>query len=197
MKKRVIRFLVSFLCIGGVLLNNYSVLANATNYYAGTVKPDGKAIEATIKPIILPYVGNSGESCWVSNCYDGGSVMLWLQTGIRYYNGYSSFKTYVEYKQSSTVYQMEELNTHSLSTAKTYKVQFENDGKWHAYISGIEKKAIAFSFVHATIEAMAEAHSPNIQMGPFYFTNVRYKNLNGTWTYMDVTPYADSPYSDY
>ena len=47
----------------------------------------------------------------------------------------------------------------------------------------------------ATVEAMAESHSSKIDLGPFAFTQVKYKNSSGTWKNMDVKPTADSPFS--
>lgn len=42
----------------------------------------------------LPSLGDSGESAWVSNIT---STTDWIQTGIRYYSGYSGFRTYIEH----------------------------------------------------------------------------------------------------
>lgn len=195
-KKISIRFfayLVS-LTISIFLSSQFSLEANAVSYYVGTIKsPSYAGIRANIEPRSYPNVTGSGESCWVSNVYVDDDGMEWLQTGCRYYDGYSGFRTYVESTKAG-VYSMQEIGYHVLHYAAPYKVEYESDGKWHAYISGYQKEAMTFSFSSTTVEAMAEAHSSSIELGPFYFTNVNYKSTSGTWYNMDSTPYADSPF---
>ncbi|MFI2855881.1 hypothetical protein ACH6EH_01940 [Paenibacillus sp. JSM ZJ436] len=45
------------------------------------------------------------------------------------------------------------------------------------------------------VQANAESHATNTEMGPFRFTSVSYKNSSGVWTVNDTAPTADSPYS--
>lgn len=45
------------------------------------------------------------------------------------------------------------------------------------------------------VQANAESHATNTQMGPFRFTSVSYKNSSGVWTVNDTAPTAESPYS--
>lgn len=182
------------LTISICLLTRFSLNANAVSYYVGTKKSSSYAgIRANIEPRSYPNVTGSGESAWVSNVHSASGSIEWLQTGFRYYDGYDGYRSYVESTKAGA-YSMQEIGYHVLYYAAPYKVEYEDDGKWHAYLSGYHKKAMTFSFSSATVEAMAEAHSTSIELGPFYFTNVNYKSTSGTWYYMDSTPYANYPF---
>ena len=94
----------------------------AASWYAGTNKSGSQTgIAAQIKtPTKLPTLGSSGESCWVSNVYTpSGGTKTWVQTGIRYYSGYSGFKTYVE-TQLAGGYNMQDIGVHALNISIHY-----------------------------------------------------------------------------
>lgn len=173
-----------------------SVTANAASWYAGTAKWGSYfGIHAKIRtPTVLPKLGSSGESCWVTNVYDTGSTLDWIQTGIRYYSGYSGFRTYVE-TNIGGVYNMNEIGTHSLNSTKEYRVNWvANTVYWEACIDGTRKGVARFNNPGANVQAQAESHATNTQMGPFTFSSVQYINTNYKSKDMDKAPTADSPY---
>lgn len=117
--------------------------------------------------------------------------MEWVQTGLRYYSGYTAFRTYVE-SNTGGVYNMTEIGIHVLDFAVHYKVVYESDSKWHAYIANTDKGSWTMNST-AVVQAQGESHATDTQLGPFEFIEVVYKNSSG-WNWMDVTPTADSPY---
>ncbi len=185
---KILVFLVIFTIVYVFQMSN----VNAASYYAGTNKGGSNTgIAAKIKtPTSFPTLGSSGESCWVTNVY--GSPMEWVQTGIRYYSGYLSFKTYVE-TNISGVYNMTEIGIHVMDFAVHYKVSYENDNKWHAYIANFDKGSFSMNSTSG-VQAQGESHATDTQLGPFEFIEVVYKNSSGTWNWMDVKPTAQSPY---
>lgn len=173
-----------------------SVTANAASWYAGTAKwGDYFGIQANIKtPTALPKLGSSGESCWVSNVYDTGSTIDWIQTGIRYYSGYSGFRVYVE-TNIGGVYDMNEIGSHSLNSTKEYRVNWvPNTVYWEACINGTRKGLARFR-PGANVQAQAESHATNTKLGPFTFSSVKYVNTSNQMKNMDTAPTADYPYN--
>ena len=164
--------------------------------YAGVVTSSSyRGISASIQmPSSLPAVpSGTGESVWVSTCPDANGA--WAQAGARYYPAISdTFKTYVEYF-SGGVYQISEPGIHMLGISVSYKVEYLSDGKWHAYIGGVDKAQTTLSSSSLVVEGMSELHQANIQMGPFTFTNVKVKNSSGTWINNTTMPTAPFPYS--
>ncbi|KOY13066.1 hypothetical protein [Paenibacillus xylanivorans] len=181
-------FFFAFILIVG------SSSANADSWYAGVTKPGSTYLGMyayITTPTSLPSLGDSGESAWVSNVT---STRDWIQTGIRYYSGYSGFRTYIEHTYNG-VHGMEEVGTHLLDTSIQYTVQYEGaDSKWHGYIAGYDKGSWNLG-TYNNVQANAESHATNTQMGPFRFTSVSYKNSSGVWTVNDTAPTAKSPYS--
>lgn len=171
----------------------------AYSKYAGVYK-DGVncGISAYIKtPGTMPSVSGSGESAWVSTTFDNNDH--WIQTGCRYYSGYVAFKSYVEYFDNNGVYHMNEIGIHLSGAQYFYKVEYYSDDdigdKWHAYIGNTEYVSSVLSPCGLHIEAAAEVHQDNIQMGPFVFSNVRRKDPLGVWSLMSGSLFHDSPYS--
>lgn len=174
-----------------------AISANAASYYVGTIKSSSqKGISAYITPKKFPNVSGSGESCWVSNVYTNTNGTYWVQAGLRYYDNsdYDGLKTYVEVKLPSGGYNIVEYGYHVLDYAGQYKVEYQSDGKWHAYLGPYDKGSFSLGVSSAPVEACAEAHSTTIELGPFAFSSVQYKNTSGTWKYMDETPFAESPF---
>ncbi|MGM1020160.1 MAG: hypothetical protein ACQEXV_06340 [Bacillota bacterium] len=182
--------LFSVICTVFLLFGSSSIYAES--YYAGVNKYGSQylGMTATITtPGKLPTLGTSGESAWVTNVTPNRD---WIQTGIRYYSGYPGFTTYVEHTVNGA-YGMQEIGTHLLSSSVKYMVQYGSDSKWHAYIGGYDKGSWSLG-TNNNVQAQAETHSTNTQMGPFQFTGVQYKNTSGVWKANDTAPSADSPY---
>lgn len=182
---------------GSSTTNSYQF--RAKNYpwhgYAGfQVGTGGKGVSATITmPTSLPNVSDSGESVWVStgkDLYD-----RWLQTGARYYYGYTGFQTYIEHFNNGG-YGCTTVGTHNLGASITYKTDYNtSDNKWHAFIAGTDLLSSTLSSNSVGVECYAEIHKKQIEMGPFSFSNVKIKDSSGTWGNNTVTPTAPSPYS--
>jgi len=167
--------------------------AFAASYYAGVFNTSAnRGISATIKtPTSLPSVSDSGESVWVSSGINSNGQ--WIQTGTRYYKGYSGFNTYTEHYKNG-VYTMTEIGSHVLNFQVTYRVEYlASDSKWHAYIAGVEKAQSTLSTV-TNVQAQSEVHKLNIRMGPFAFSNVQAKNSGNIWNNNTVSPSAQTPY---
>ena len=193
-RKKIIAFVLSLLVVVSVV--GTPLTANAASWYAGAAKwGEYFGISATIKtPSSFPKLGSSGESCWVSNVYDNGTTTDWIQTGIRYYSGYSGFKVYVE-SNIGGVYNMNEIGTHALNSSKSYRVNWVyNTGYWEACINGTRKGLARFR-PGANVQAFGESHATNTQLGPFTFSNVQYHTTDLEMKNMDAKPYAQSPYT--
>lgn len=182
------------ICIIVLSFSTIPAFADTGNWYAGTYKGEYTyyGISAYIKtPSSLPSLGDSGESCWVSAAETDGD---WIQSGLRYYSGYSGFKTYVE-TVIGGVHNLTEYGTHLLDTNIRYKVDYNfSDQKWHAYIADFDKESHTMDTTHR-VSARGESHCTSTTLGPFNFSSVVYKKGDYDWAWMDVQPYSDSPYS--
>lgn len=168
----------------------------AASWYAGVNKPGSTymGIQAKIKtPTSLPALGDSGESCWVTNVRTNSSgVREWVQTGIRYYNGYAGFRTYVE-TSIGGVYNMNEVGGQVLNFDVQYQVSYQPDGNWHAFIAGYDKGGWSMGTA-ANVQAQGESHAQNTVLGPFVFSYVYYADSGSTWRANDTAPTAQTPY---
>ncbi len=174
------------------LIINYNGPAHA---YAGFTKSgSNRGVSSLITlPSSFPSVSDSGESVWVSTSKDSNGE--WIQTGARYYSSFSSFQKYTEHYQNG-VYKRTDFGTQALGTSTAYKVEYlTTDGKWHAYIGGLEKVSSSLASANSSVQAHAETHKSNIEMGPFTFSSVKIKNTSGTWVNNTTSPSAPLPYS--
>lgn len=176
-----------------------STNAYAFSKYAGVYK-DGVncGVSAYIRtPNTMPNVSNSGESAWVSSSRDNNE--RWLQAGCRYYSAYITFKSYVEYFDASGAYHLNEIGIHLTGASYFYKVEYISDDdtgdKWHAYIGNTEYVSSTLSPCGLNVQAAAEVHQDNIQMGPFVFSNVKKKNALGVWADISGNLFSNIPYS--
>lgn len=182
-------FLISIACL--------SSTSYASSWYVGVAKWGNYfGIQADITaPTYLPQLGSNGESCWVSSqFFDTNNNNCWIQTGLRYYSGFSALKTYVETK-SNGIYNMNEIGIHPLDESKNYCVRWiPNTYYWEARVNGAQVATNMYSSIYANVEAYAESHATDTQLGPFIFSNVKYVNNNMQLTNMDVAPTASYPY---
>lgn len=182
---------------GSTNASNY--LFRAKNYwysqYAGVyVSSLSKGISAKITiPSSLPDVSDSGESVWVSSNRD--SNKKWIQAGACYYSSYSNFKTYTECFQDGT-YNKTIHGVHIQGVQVSYSVEYSAvDQKWHAYIAGYDKASSVLATTNIGVQAQAEVHKKEIEMGPFTFSEVKVKNTTPEWKNNTVYPTASSPYA--
>lgn len=197
--KRFMKLSLVFALTSLLVYSYFAINIGAFSLYVGTNKGGAQTgIQANIKPMTsYPDVTGSGESCWVSNVSGTGNNKQWVQTGIRYLDKpiyQDGYRTYLETKISG-VHNRTEISYCYLDDNYLYKVEYQLDNKWHAYIDGNEQGSYTLPFSSAAVQAQAEAHSSTIDMGPFMFSNVKYKNSSNNWVYMDVTPTADYPFS--
>ena len=170
--------------------------------YAGVmVNGAYRGISARIvMPSSYPNVQDSGESAWVSthsmmSSAVGGEV--WIQSGAAYYavDQASGFLKYIE-EFSRGYYYRNEYDTHDLGEEVVYKVEYSSsDGKWYAYIDGVQMVGFRFPVADCGVQAHAEVHKDNIQMGPFIFYDIRVRNDLLQWSNNTVLPTAQSPYT--
>ncbi|MFI2855826.1 hypothetical protein ACH6EH_01655 [Paenibacillus sp. JSM ZJ436] len=182
-----------FLVVAVVGLISFSSNIFAASWYAGVTKSGYtyNGVAAQIKtPTSLPTLGSSGESAWVSNLSSSGD---WVQTGIRYYSGYTGFKTYIEHNISGG-YGLDEIGTHVLDFTVRYRVAYDSaDSKWHGFIADVDKGSWTMS-QYQNVQSNAESHATNTQHGPFNFIELVIKDSSG-WNWNTTKPTAKSPYS--
>ena len=90
---------------------------------------------------------------------------------------------------------MSTFNVHQLNSSITYQVEFNGDDeKWHAFISGSDLVSGSLDVNIIKVQAHAEVHKNNIEMGPFTFSLVKVKNGYLEWVNNTDRPSADSPY---
>lgn len=189
--KKKLSILFSLAIVGLMAFSSSSSFA--ASWYAGVTKSgytyNGVAVQIKT-PASLPKLGSSGESVWASNRSSSGD---WVQTGIRYYSGYSGFKTYIEHNIGG-VYGMDEIGTHVLDFTVRYRVAYDSsDSKWHGFIADVDKGSWSMG-ASQNVQSNAESHATNTQLGPFKFIDMVYKDSSG-WNFNNTPPTAQSPYS--
>jgi hypothetical protein len=139
-------------------------------------------------PSTAPWVGGSGESNWVST-----PGTYWVQTGWRYYGGYTYAKSYYEYNLASG-YHLEELSDQVWNLTRTYEVSYAGSNFWTVRINGVSKGS--WGYLGAPLSPMAalsESHYPTVQLNT-QFNNVKYRGVS-TWYNFDQNNWVmDSPY---
>lgn len=162
--------------------------------YSGLISvPSCYGLSAKITaPSSFPYVGGSGESAWVSTNQDASGQ--WAQAGLRYYNGYSTLKTYVEYFIGG-VYTINEIGMHLLGVSIPYKVEYVlSSGGWGTFIGNTMVAVSVLLTNNIGLQAHGESHASTVQLGPFTFSDVKRLISNTVWTPATGTLHADNPY---
>lgn len=205
-KKMMCIFFIFIFCFGAMNVtaiepemesaSEESITRAGTHIYAGvTTVTKYKGIQATIKtPTSLPDVSNSHESVWVSTSKDDSGE--WVQTGA-IFNPSAYWQSFIQYTEhyKSGVYQMNLYDNHELNSKITYKVEFDGeDEKWHAFISGDDVVSGTLDANIMSVQANAEVHKNNIEMGPFTFSRVKVKNGFLEWVNNTTKPKGESPY---
>ncbi|HLF90900.1 MAG TPA: hypothetical protein VI451_18300 [Anaerolineales bacterium] len=150
------------------------------SWYAGNFRYSGYGVKATIyAPISAPYLETSGESNWVSLPSPN-----WVQTGWRYYVGYSNAKPYVEYHYGG-LSGLTEYGTQSWGTAKVYQIRHVSGSSWCAFIAGVQKGCFTPTTAPQTMLAESEVHVSSNNQLQTTFTAVQYRNSSGTWLNFD------------
>jgi hypothetical protein len=172
-----------------VIVLVFAATASAS-YVAGNTRSTGYGVRATIAcPSSAPYVGGSGQASWVST--PGPSY--WIQTGWRYWSGYSNAKSYYEYSLPIG-YSLVETGTHSWGGSRTYEVSHSGSGVWAVKINGATVGSWGtLSAPVSPVRAMTETHYPTVQMNT-QFSSVKYRGTT-TWYNFDQGGWVtNSPY---
>lgn len=160
------------------------------SWYAGNIRTNGYGVKASIyAPLSAPYLETSGESNWVSL-----PAPNWVQTGWRYYLGWTAAKPYVEYNYGGT-YGITHYGTQGWGTAKEYQVRHVSGTTWCAFISGVQKGCFMPTTAPKTMLAESEVHVSSNNELQTTFVAVQYRNSSGTWVNFDQNnAFANSPY---
>jgi hypothetical protein len=183
------RGLIVVLLLALVMVLAFSSVASAT-WVAGNTRSTGYGVRANIAcPASAPYVGGSGEASWVGT--PGPSY--WLQTGWRYYSGYSYAKSYYEYNLPIG-YSLTETSTQSWGATRTYEVSHSGSGVWAVKIGGSTVGSWGtLAAPVSPVKAVTETHASTVQMRT-PFSAVKYRGTT-TWYNFDQAGWiTNSPY---
>lgn len=149
-------------------------------------------------------VCSSGVSHSVTVCKTG-TCPGWVQSGWRYYAGYSEPKGYCEYKASSgTYYSLTEYAiSHATHSYEMRTVESSGGASWSCRIDGTSKRAVStwtLGFGNGSyMVAQGEAHAAHVQIGKvaplkLAFTGLKYRPTSTTLSDMNPTTSTSSPY---
>ena len=197
MKKFLIAVMVMIMVV-----SLFSTNVLAASFYSGVNRSGNfTGISASIKaPSSYPVIGTSGESCWITTQAETPSGRTWVQTGLRYWDGFTVMKTYFEYKYPPTGdYDLIHIGTHLKGATVAYKLQYNSSNVvWDAYIGGSKIGSYNNARTYANVQAQGESHDKTqVQLGPFVFSDVKMR-LNGSSSYTNNTtkaPTANAPYT--
>ncbi len=146
-------------------------------------------------PGLPPYLEGtpyqSGEDNFISVQYDD-----WVQTGWRYYLGWSAAHTYVEHKVGS-YYGENSYEDQGWGTTIQYQVDCGNCSlsTWYAYIAGVNKGGWGPIAAPRNVLASSEIHFNWNNGLDVRFASVNYLSTNYTWQLFDQANWIeDFPY---
>jgi hypothetical protein len=162
----------------------------SANWYAGNIRYSSYGVKAQIwTPASAPYLANSGESNWVSL-----PSPYWIQTGWRYYKGWSAARRYIEYN-NALGYALNEYGTQAWSSVVDYKVNHIGGTTWCAYINDGNQYCVSgLASTPAPVLALSESHDSGNVLNT-RFQGVYYRTSGGAWQVFDQSNWVeDSPY---
>ena len=158
------------------------------NWYAGSQRiAAANGVTAVISapsiPLELVQVNQSGLANWVSTYNNDANGTDWIQSGWRFYYGYTTPKQYVEWcidcdGSQGTYYIDDTFAFHSWGTTIDYWVSREgNTTQWCAFTAGIVRHcAINLHTEPVTVMAKSEVHLSPLNQLNTSFDQVRYKD---------------------
>lgn len=164
--------------------------ASAVSWYAGNYRTTAYGARADIStPSSAPFVGSSGEANYVST----PGPTYWLQTGWRYYSGYTTAKPYYEVSVPN-LYELVEYSSQSWGTTINYQLNYAGSGYWTVSIGGVSQGSYGpLSGPVSRVYGESETHYSTVQMNT-QFNNVQYRGAS-SWYYFDQSNwFTNSPY---
>jgi hypothetical protein len=181
--------IVIVLVLALVMVFAFAAVASAGSL-AGNTRSVGYGVKASIYcPASAPYVGGSGQSNWVST----PGPAYWVQSGWRYYSGYSYAKSYYEYSLPIG-YNLVETSVQSWGAVRTYEVSHSGSGVWAIKINN--STVGSFGTLAAPVypvKAMSESHYPTVQLNT-QFGSVKYRGTSTWYNFDESGWWTDSPY---
>lgn len=179
----------------------------SANYYAGNQLDDAYGVASHISApsgLILVEVDQSGEANWVSTYDHDDSGTDWLQTGWKYFYGYSVPKQYVEWcidciGQQGTYQIHDTFSNHIWGTTIDYKVQRVDSTQWCAYTGGYLRYCV--NNLHdnpVMVMVKSEIFETSFNPVDTYYDQSRYLDpIDNTWKLLDsgITWHIDFPYN--
>ncbi len=180
---------VIVLLLALVIVFAFTSVASAS-WYAGNTRSAGYGVRANIYcPSSAPYVGGSGQSNWVST----PGPTYWVQTGWRYYSGYSYARSYYEYSLPIG-YSLVETSNQSWNSVRTYEVSHSGSGNWAVKIGGSTVGTWGtLSAPVYPVKAMSESHWSTVQLNT-QFASVKYRGTTTWYNFDQANWVTDSPY---
>lgn len=187
LKRRVL--LVGVVALALLLLLGSSAWAS---YHVGNTRSRGYGVKADIStPASAPYVGFSGQSSWVSTA----GPTYWVQTGWRYYDGWSAAKSYWEYKLP-TGHQLYHMSDQAWNFTRNYCITLLDDGNWQVKVNGTPKGAWGAGVLAAPqepVRAESESHASDVELRT-WFNNVQYRGTTTWFNFNENGWIAEGPY---
>jgi hypothetical protein len=187
-----LRFPLAVIIVLSVL---FTIDYASANWYAGNRRLNAYGVKANIWTPTNPiYIEEDGQSNWVSL-----PRPYWIQSGWRYFYGWSSPKSYVEFCsppcQNPDDRQLFDYEDQNWGSIKEYKVDHYQSNTWCASIAGVLKRCEIITSAPNEMQVLSEIHlNPNNELDT-RFSAVYYRTQNGTWFLFDQTNWReDYPY---
>jgi hypothetical protein len=156
-------------------------------WYAGYYQTSAYGAKADISiPSTAPFIGDGGQSHWVSTEVTSGS---WAQTGWHYNNSTPSYaRNYTEICLN-WVNDQDDWGIQSWGTTNNYRVNRQST-VWMLYIGGVFKYGYGSSYLPTPpCKMMVETEmqdtvptNPDTVDSTTYFNNVQWMNSGGSWS---------------
>lgn len=161
------------------------------SWYTGNSRTSAYGIQAAIfTPSSAPYLKESGESSWVSL-----PSPYWVQTGWRYYKGWTAAKPYVEHNTKEN-YGLNHYGTQSWGSSKNYMVDHKSGNTWRAYINLDLKEEWEPTGAPKTVMGYSEVHRSSENELNTSFNLVFWRKSSGEWRQFDQARWReDDPYA--
>ena len=177
--------------LSAVLLAVILVQTVSADWYAGNRRSSTYGGKANISaPAQAPSIASGGESNWVSL-----PGPYWLQTGWRYYKGWTTARRYVEYYLPNGVYSLTDHGTQVWGSTVNYQIEHTSGTIWCAIIAGSTYNCSSVVSAPREIQAFSEVHTSSSNVLNTRFAAVYYKNSSGSWLLFNQANWReDSPY---
>jgi len=168
-----------------------------TSWYTGNSRLNAWGIRAKISaPAQAPYLAGSGESNWVSLPKLSEQQPWWMQTGWRYYQGYSAPDMYVEVSTPAGYEVPYIYGTHFWGWTVEYEIHLSSGNIWCAKIDGDLMRCDDIGrTAPSDVYASSEVHFYPQNALDTFFSEVYYMDSSEIWHLFDQARWReDAPY---